>query len=257
LLVTIVQYTLWALAVIAQITASVLLIKLKLAPQFPKFLCYTVFEVFRSVTLFAIISLRAHIHSAYAMYFDFYWITDAIWIALSLLVLYEVSRNFFRDYPLARKIASAVFTIGIVGLLLFDIYLTATAPAHENHHLITLILLIDRNLAVIETGLVVLLFICAQVMGLPLRTNLAFGVSLGLGILQSVNLVAVFARAKFGQTVNDLYAMSKMFAYALAVVVWLVYIFPPRPASNVCPELASVETGVEEWNDALTDTLSQ
>lgn len=257
MLINSLQYTLWTLAVILQITASVLLIKFKLNRQFPAFLCYTVFEVFRSVTLFTIMRLKAHVRSAYAMYFGFYWITDAIWIALSLLVLYEVSQTFFRDYPLARKIASAAFITGTMGLLVLDVYLTTAAPGHESHHLLSLILLIDRNLAVIETGLVVVLFICAQFMGLPWRTNRSFGISLGLGILQSVNLVAVSARAQFGRVVNDYYAISKMFAYALAVVVWLVYIFPPRPASKVCVELASASADVEDWNDALTDVLKK
>jgi hypothetical protein len=256
-LIEILQYTFWTLAVILQIAASVMLIKLRFNRGFPAFFRYTVFEVFRSVALFTIIILKTHIHSVYAMYFDFYWITDAIWIALSLLVLHEVSRNFFRDYPLARKIVSAAFIIGMLGLLVFDVYLTTAAPGHESHHLIALILLIDRNLAVIETGLVVVLFLCTQFMGLPWRTNLSFGISLGLGILQSVNLVAVFARAQFGRTVNDVYAMSKMFAYALAVVVWLVYISHPRPSCDVCPELASASADVEDWNEALKDILNQ
>lgn len=256
-LTNVLQYAFWTLAVILQMAVGVLLIKRRVYLRFPAFLCYTAFEVFRSVALFAIILLRTHLRSAYKMYFDFYWITDAIWIALSLLVLYEVSQNFFRDYPLGRKIASVAFTIGTMGLLWFDVYWTTVAPGHERNHLISFILLIDRNLAAVEAGLVVVLFICAQLMALPWRANLSFGISLGLGILQGVNLAAVSTRALLGRAVNEFYAIGKMFAYALAVVVWLVYISPPQTTTKVCVDSTIASADVEDWNEALKDVLNQ
>jgi hypothetical protein len=254
-LINVLQYGFCALAVILQMTVGVLTLWQKLHRQFPVFFGYTVFQVFRSVALFSILRLKFHIGSAYSLYFNFYWITDAICIALSLLLIYEVFRNLFHDYPLARQIASATFIVGTIGLLAFDIYLTTAAPGHEPHHLLSLILLLDRNLAVIQTGLVLVLFFCVLLMALPWRTNLSFGIGLGLGILEIMDVVAVSARARFGAAVNDYYATGKMFAYALAVVVWFVYILPPRPVREICADLSPISRDADDWNEALTDVL--
>lgn len=253
----ILQYGLWTLAVVLQTAVGVLMLRQRLHRQFPVFFCYTVFQVFRSVALFSIIRLKAHLAGVYAMYFDFYWITDAICIALSLLLIYEVSRSFFRDYPLARAIVSAALMTGTLALLVFDVFLTASMPGHESHRLLSLILLLDRNLAVIQGGLVLVLFLCAQLMALPWRTNLSFGISMGLGILELADVVTVSARSRFGRVANDYCATGTMFAYVLAVVVWVVYISLLQQTSKVCVDLAPASANVEEWNRAITDLLKR
>jgi hypothetical protein len=251
------QYGLWALAVIGQIAAGACMLKRRLHRIFPVLFCYILFEVARSTALFVILRLmRTHVAS-YRFYFGFYWITNALSIALCFFLVFEISRNFLFDYPLARQIVSFCLALAAIVLLLCDILLVRRAPGHESHQLISTILLLDRSVAVIQTGLVLVLFACSQVMALPWRTNLSFGVSLGLGLLGVTNLVADSARAHYGAAANGLYALAQMFAYVLAVVIWLVYILAPRKKTKISLHVQPEATEVAQWSEALTELVRQ
>ncbi len=248
------RYGLWALAVILQLAASVYMFKERLYKAFPVFFCYTVFQVLRSATLFVILQLLAHRHASYALYFKFYWITDAVSLGLCLFLVFEICRNFLRDYQLARQIVSACLVIGAIGLLVCDILLVRAVPGNEKHQLISMILLLDRSVAFIQAGLVFILFLSAKFLAIPWRTNLPFGISFGLGLLGIASLVADFVRVQYGESTNVIYDLSKMFTYVLAALIWLMYIFPARK-SEFSADVKEVSVDPENWNKILTEIV--
>lgn len=247
------QYGFWALAVMLQIAVGVYMMKQRLHRAFPVFFCYTVFQVFRSTALFAILVFLKHALAGYRAYFVFYWVTDALSAGLCLVLIYEIAGQFFRDYPVLRKIISVCLVFGAIGLLLCDILIVRRAPGHENHQLIAIILLMERSLAIIQSGLVVILFACTQLMALPWRTNLSFGISLGLGLLGTVDIIADSVRAQYGTTINELFSFAKMFAYVLAALIWLVYILPPTKKSGIAVDVKSASADTCKWNEALKE----
>lgn len=251
------QYGLWALAVVGQIIASALLYKRGLSRLFRAFFVSTIFETLRSVALYAILWFLNNHMIPYRFYFLSYWITDALSVGLCLLVIHEVFRNFFNQYQFAGQIAAFALSIAVVVLLCANLFLVRGIPGHESHRLISSILLLDRSVAVVQIGLLLVLFLCSQLMALPWRTDLSFGIGLGLGLVGAINVIADSARAHYGRMLNDIYATAKVFAYLLAVVIWLVYIFAPRIKTNFNEGPACESPDLEEWNRTLKELVNE
>ncbi len=251
---TYLQYGFWTLTVIFQITAGVLLARRRLYREVPAFFSYTLFQVFRSLTLFIVLQLLARHTLGYALYFKVYWITDAISVALCIVLIFEIARTFLREYELARQIVTTCLMFGAVVLLVSDVFLVRTFPGNESHRLISMILLLDRSLAILQAGLVLVLLIAARMMAIPWRTNLPFGISLGLGLVGTVNLASDAVRAQYGPAQNIVFDLARTFSYVLAALVWLVYIVPSRRTESVA-DLSDLSDAANDWSDALTELV--
>ncbi len=252
-----VQYALWALAVIGQITAATLLYKRSLHSRFPAFFAYNAFQVLRSLSLYIVLWLFNHNRILYKSYFTTYWITDALSVALCLLIVYEAFRNFFYEYRLARQIGAFALVIAVIVLLSVNILLLESVRGHESHPVISSILLLDRSAAVVQVGLLLALFICSLVLALPWRTDLSFGIGLGLGIVGTINLIASSVRVHYGRALNDVYAVTKELAYLLAVIIWLVYIRLPRAKIDFSECINCESHDMDAWNETLRDFVHE
>lgn len=250
------QYGFWALAVVLQIAAGAFMIRRNLLRRFPVVFAYLIFQSVRSITLFAILRM-GHQPGVYKAYFRFYWMTEVICALLCFSVIVELSRIFFRDYELVRQIVPAALLLGVVGLLALNVLLTASVPGHESHRLISAILLLDRSIAVLQTGLVLILFLSAKLMALPWRRDFSFGISLGLSIVGTTDLAAAFLRAQIGPAGNSIYAVAQTSAYLLAVIVWLVYIFAPQQEDDASTNIKLSPMDIHNWNEALTDIFQE
>ncbi len=251
------QYGLWALAVIGQIIVSALLYRHGLTRLFPAFFASNLFEIFRSVTLYVILWLFSYHRMDYKSYFAIYWVTDAISIALCLLIVYEVFRNFFREYHFARRIAAGALAVAILILLSTDILLVQGVPGHESHRIVSGILLLDRSVAVVQVGLLLALFLCSRMLALPWRTDLSFGVGLGLGLVGAIDVIAASARIQYGRALNDMYSLVKTFSYLLAVVIWLVYISAPRKNVEFSEDPNCESPDLNSWSETLKGLLKE
>ncbi len=250
------QFGLWTLAVVFQTSAGVYILRQKRHREFPVFFSYTVFQVLRSLALFLVLQLHTRGTASYASYFDLYWITDVVSVGLSLFLIFESSRGFLKDYQLASKIVSVSLVIVAVGLLLCDILLIGKVPGHESHRLIAMILLLDRSIAVLQTGLVLVLFVSSRILAISWRTSLPFGVCLGFGLIGLVNLVSATVRAQFGTTANLVYDLARMFTYVLAALIWLVYISPSRKIETAI-NARDLSDQTENWKGLLTELVHQ
>jgi len=246
----------WTLAVILQIAASVLMIRRNLHRRFAPFFAYLAVQCVRSVTLFLILRL-GHGPASYRLYFQFYWVTEAICGGLCLLVIAGVSQSFLQEYRVLRKIVPVLMISGLFALLAFNIYLTICAPGGESKRLISEILLLNRSVAVMEVGLVLGLFLFSQVMALPWRRDFSFGIILGLSIVAAIDLVAAAFRTEMGSFANSFYAFAERSGYLLAVVTWLVYIFAPREKTGEAVIIEPACDDVGNWNEALTELLQK
>lgn len=249
------QLNFWILAAVCQILVAAFMVKRKSHARYPVFFSYMLFHLLRSILLFVIFALLQQKRIAYASYFKVYWTLDAVSVALGFLLVYRVATNYFRDYALAQKIVIACCALGLVGLLLLNVVLVQASPGNETHRLISLILLLGRSAAIVQVGLVLVLYACSRFMALPWRTDFSFGVSLGLAICSAVELAAALSRSHFGSALNDIYSMARILAYFLAVVVWLVYISHPRAVTEIPNETLPASTDVDSWRQALKEVV--
>lgn len=249
------QYGFWALAIILQVVASIVMFRRGLHVKYVPFFAYLVIQAFRSVALFVILELGKS-PALYKTYFVFYWTTEALVAVLCLLIILDLTRQFFREYRMVRAIVPAILMLGLLALLAFNVLLTTNSPGHESHRLISAILLLYRSLAVLQTGMVFVMFLLCRLMALPWRRDFSFGISLGLSVVGAIDIAAVSLRSQVGRIDNDFCAVTESFAYLLAVLIWLVYILAPRKETGVAANIMP-ETAIGNWNETLTDFLQE
>jgi hypothetical protein len=114
------------------------------------------------------------------------------------------------------------------------------------------IVLLERSVALIRCGLLLLVFAAAAGMALSWRSQV-FGIALGLGVWSSIELLHLALQANFGTLSGWLLKWAPLTGYALAVTIWFVYL-GLRSAPEVRAEQLP-DTEVTQWNETLADIV--
>ena len=98
------------------------------------------------------------------------------------------------------------------------------------------VLSIEQAGTIVRAGLLLLLFLAGNVLGLRWR-HYAFGIALGFALHASVELVAIAVRARLG-TVTPIWPLVDGIAYHCSLLIWIVYLFSrervrPRLGLNI------------------------
>lgn len=113
----------------------------------------------------------------------------------------------------------------------------------------------------VQCGLLLSLLLFSRLLGLSWRRP-AFGITLGLGILTSVDLAASALRAAFTSEA-EVYSLDVLITgtYLVCVSIWIGYLLAPEldPASlTLVPQGAVIpHDEVETWNRELQHFLRQ
>jgi hypothetical protein len=238
--------TLWVTAAVLKVTMAVLLTTKKFYRRFPIFYAYAVYSTALTTSLFA-----ARI--SYPAYFYTFWVGRILDVVLEFAVIYEIFAKLFADYDALRRITSVLFKWTAAALLLVATLL-ATAPSADASRLISTILIAERSIAVIQTGLLVFLFIFASSFGISWRHYL-FGISAGFGVLGTIKLADLSIRTQIGGSANNIFNVVQIAGYIVAAGIWLSYLVAREPES---PRVTSMpSTNLEAWNHALRQVLER
>lgn len=247
------DYGLWILALAFQSGIAVLMVRRRLHKAFAAFFVYTIYQVFRSVALFAVLQLYVARAVSYAGYFYFFWVCEAVSAAITFAVLYGIFDKLLARFSKLHRFTSVAFAFLVIILLSVSILITAAAPG-DNTRVITSILLLNRGLWVVQSGLILLLFLFARFIAIDCRRDFLFGIALGFGILGSFELSALFVRIGFGRLANDIFRFARATGYQLALVAWLLYIFAPRREPEHSITVDDLSTA-EQCNRTLMEIL--
>lgn len=165
--------------------------------------------------------------AAYHIYFYWYWTSYIVEAGLGFFIIYSV-------YDLAMAPLRGLHRLGMLMFrwaagIAMAIALTMAFGPHvaSSSFLIRVITQLQQTQSVLT--LCMLLFVCMAIrpMGLTFRSKI-FGVSLGLGVLATSQLVssAWFSQFKF------LYSMVDIFngaAICVAILIWIGYFAIPEP----------------------------
>ncbi|HWZ52287.1 MAG TPA: hypothetical protein VNW54_12570 [Granulicella sp.] len=163
----------------------------------------------------------------YAIYFYFYWSAFAIESILMLAVICSMYRLAMAPLKGLQSLGMLVFSwVGGISVLLALGY--AFAPhVTTARYIITFISQMQRTQSILI--LCLLLFVCFAIrpMGLSYRSRI-FGVSLGLGILATIDLSQ---SAWIGHTKETFGILSSIhdFASCLTMLIWTAYFALPEP----------------------------
>lgn len=230
---------------------AVVLWKRRLYREFPCFFAYVLYEVAQNILMYALFKIKVS-GNQYAYAFA---ATMLLSIALRFGVIDEVSKNLFRESRFL-KVAARRSLQGITGLLLgMGVLLAVLAPGNTRSWWFAGVPVVVRGAAMVQTGLLLSLLLLSRFLGLSWRRH-AFGITLGLGIMTSVDLATYALSAEFvswGWTrfLNLIITGT----YFVCVSIWTRYLLlrELKPVSlTVVPD-----EEVEIWNKEFQHLLRQ
>jgi hypothetical protein len=178
-----------------------------------------------------------------------YWITQAIFDLLGILVMYEVLRLVFGTLAGAWRARIIFAVILILGMGL------SFVRAHDVPSPVSglLLYIVDGEIAVrfvqvfVFAGLVTLV----PLLGLRWR-QYSFGVATGFGIYATVMLLTTTKFSDFGTRFKFLWSVSSVVAYSVAVLIWIWFFSVPQKAETPSPDLSVPSPGdLKQYRDAL------
>jgi hypothetical protein len=208
----------------------------------PYFFAYVVFAVSADLARFAI---RSYLHP----YYFTYWITEAGYDILGLLVMYEVLRTILASLTRARPIRLIFLALLFAGIGLSLAHAQAIPPKFTGLRLyiVTGEIAVRFLQVLVFAGLVTLV----SVLGLRWR-QYSFGVATGFGLYATIMLLTTTKFSDFGTRFKFLWGVTSLVAYSVAVLIWIWFFSVPQKTSNSSSELLAPSPGeLKRYKDAL------
>jgi hypothetical protein len=222
------------------------LCKLRLYRKFPCFSVYVLYEIANFVLLFVMRSVPSVTETQYVYV---YYATLIVSVVLRFGVISEVARDLFREPQFlmvsAKRSLQCMQALLLVMGVLFAIY----APGHNSVRWLGGISVVNRGAAMAQCGLLLALLLLSRFVGVSWHRP-AFGITLGLGILTSVDLAIYALRAEFaGNSLVPYLDFMRTGTYLICVLIWIGYLLAPEPQQASLTVASSDE--VETWNREL------
>ncbi len=231
---------------------AVILGKRRLYREFPCFFAYVLYEIVGFILLFTLYSVPSVNGNQYAYA---YYATLMISVVLRFGVIDEVSKDLFREFHLLRTAARRTLQ-GVTGLLLgMGILLALYVPGDNNARWIAGASVVNRGAAMVQCGLLLCLLLFSRFLGVSWRRP-AFGITLGLGVLSSVDLAAYAVRGETTKVWVPYLNLLITGTYLVCVSIWIRYLRPPE-AKPVSLTVVPDDNEVEIWNREFQHLLRQ
>jgi hypothetical protein len=185
------------------------------------------------------------------------WGTLLIEGLLKFVLIGEVFAQIFGSYPsLARLGTLLIRAVGII-LVLTSALAAAYAPQDSHFGIISGAHLLDQTIYLIESGLLVFIFLFAAYFRLK-PTHLVFGIALGLAISACVHLATWGIAANGGLPASRrvVLAFLNMATYHVCVLIWFYYLLVPARVSQK-PAVPLPENDLDLWNRELERLVHQ
>lgn len=238
-------YYLWIAPHVLQTVVVILMVSRGSYRQFQMFFAYTCLEIAQFTSLF----IAGHIPSAYKQYYLIFALGAVLSTILRFGVVYEIIVQLFRNYRSLNTLGKTLLRWAAVGLLLVATGFSAWRTGSGLDRLMLGVSIVDRTFSVVQSGLLLCLFVFSRYFALSWRSN-AFGIALGFGIFASVELASSAIRSQVGLSGNHFLDYVTMGTYHFCVLIWLFYFMvserPPKYNSKNLPE-----HDLEIWNQEL------
>jgi hypothetical protein len=244
-------YARWVTPAVLQVFIVLFMMRRRLFREFPAFLCYTGFEIAYFAARFSLyLSREEH----YRAYFYISWVGRAVGLTLGFLVIHEIFAHVFKPYPAIRKLGGLLFKWAAAVLIFLVVIASASAPSTGPSHTVFNFFLLDRALAILQCGLLLLLFLFSSYFGLSWR-HYIFGIALGFGLYGTSELALAALRTEFGPSLDAVFNLGAPLAYNCSVLIWIFYLLRPERVQRSIDLKPS--DGLREWNHELLRLLNR
>jgi hypothetical protein len=244
-------YYLWVAPHVLLLGVTYAIFRRRLAGVFPLFLTYTLLEAVQFAFLFTFSLVR---YISVDSYFNLYCVGFALSTILRFGILLEIMGHLFRKYRFLEAMGKPIFRWLTVGLLLVGLGLAVNAREVNPDHTLWLLVVLNRAALILQTGLLVSLFVFSRYFNLSWR-NPDFGIALGLGVYATMDLVDAAIRSQTWSIYSNALNYMSMAAYHCSVVVWLFYLWAPEQAAQPNLENVPQHNEVEAWSQELERLL--
>ena len=241
---------LWIAPHVLQAVVLVVMVVRRQEREFPVFMIYLGLDFVENIVLF----VADHLPSVSAdAFWTLTWIAVASTTVLRFALIYEVLRHIFRPFPGLEQGIRVLLRWTAVFLLLLGAVVAARAPANLGTPIMTGIGVVSCVVSLMQAGMVVVLFVFAGYFGITFR-SIVFGITLGLGLMSSVNLAVYAVGMTFpGNNYNVHLDMLEMATYHVCVLLWLFYLLVPAPVSQAVRAIP--DNNLRRWNAELERLL--
>lgn len=218
--------------------------------DYPMFFLYALWQVVFTPLLFVLDHLS---FVSINQYQACSWMDELGSIALRFAVIYEVFTVLFRPYYALKQLATILMSVGLVGLLVAAVVVANYGPsAAYADRIVGSVFLLNRAVAVVQCGLLVVLFALSWYFNLSWRSYI-FGIALGFGVFSTTQIVisALMAESEQSASVNFVI----MGAYHVCTLIWTVYLLVPERAAVDVRSVPVVD--LESWNRELERLLQR
>ena len=236
----------WIGSIVLQVLLAMVVLTKRTWRSYPAFSAYVFFTLFG-------VAVSSLFNRGGRGYFYTFWACEAIGIVLGLAVVREVFTKLFSPHPALRKLATVVFRVAVVALVVLAcaVYYGESGKALGFSRGI---MLAEEAARIVELGLIMFLFLSSSAFGLHWRQN-EFGIALGLGTCAAVELFNVTLINHVSHEAAQIFNLVRSLSFNLSLFIWLDYLLAPERAtsSGELPKKAQLE----QWNQAVTELINR
>jgi hypothetical protein len=239
---------LWIAPIVIQSVIVTVMLHRKLVEIFPVFFTYSVLVPAREILLFFV---RNHLN----LYSRIYFFSEAIVVALSLGVIYEVIWHLIRPYSFLRRFAFSFFWIvAAVALGLGLIMFLSSSRSIQPDPLLEIIVMAERSVRFLQACWLIVLVLLMSRLGLTWQ-HYAVGIATGFGVFSASDLALLELQAHLHLITYETLALLNSTAYNVAVTIWALYFVASRPRKEIVESLPDME--IARWNEVLSEYLKK
>jgi hypothetical protein len=222
-----------------------MLLRRGLRSEFPFLVTYAAFSACANLFLF-VVFLRSGSNTS--LYFYSWWALNTVTLLLEFGVMYEVFSNVLKPFTALVDLGKILFRWAAVFLLVvasLNAYATAGSGMTK---CIAAVALIERNLRLIQCGLLFLFFLFEKRLALSWRSH-SVSLAIGLGISAALSLSFTFIRVHLTAWSGTLDLIDASSAFGI-VVYWTVCFARIQPTGQTVLDSPS-RLIFQRWNEAL------
>jgi|HubBroStandDraft_1064217.scaffolds.fasta_scaffold01059_15 hypothetical protein len=239
---------LWVAPNVLLFVLAFLIWKNGLRKAFPAFFA---FALFSSLGQFALYTADVAPTVSAENFWRVDWGTLLIEGPLKFVLIGAVFAQIFGQYPSVAQLGRLLISAVGITLVLSSALAAAYAPQGSHFGIISGAHLLDQTIYLIESGLLVFIFLFAAYFRLK-PTRLIFGIALGLAISACVHLAtwAVIANGGWANSTRARLDFLNMATYHVCVLIWFYYLLMP---AKISPKAAAPlpESNLSDWNREL------
>ena len=205
---------------------------------FPYLACFLLVQAVACSITVGLLYHRVALHlsrdAAYSALYYSIWVSGALLCLLRILIIYSVFTEAMRPMTGLHKAGKIIFRwVGVVSALVAFAMVAGPGVFSNMAALEDVFSRLQQGVSVLTICLLVFVCFAVRPLGLTFRSHL-FGVSLGLGISASVELVqAAWLVTRGAQSLySPVYLLSSL-GFCLAIAVWGTYFAMPEPARKM------------------------